>query len=190
MKTLSKEDLTRIGVINKSHGYKGVVHCITDLSSPTALKKAKYLFILINGLPVPFLVEDMQVYGNEFHAKLEDVNSDADAKKITGLDIYALKIKEKKKSRFLTWTDLAGFTAEDENYGELSEIVEVAEYPMQYIARCIVGEREVLFPLNEDVILDIDEENKRIYLNLPEGLLDIYLGDSGEEEKDADEEEE
>ena len=36
-------------------------------------------------------------------------------------------------------------------------------------------ETEILFPLNEDFIVEIDDEEKILTLDLPEGLLDIYL---------------
>jgi len=33
----------------------------------------------------------------------------------------------------------------------------------------------VLFPLNDDMIVEIDEEERTITVDLPEGLLDLYI---------------
>ncbi|WP_335321669.1 ribosome maturation factor RimM [Pedobacter terrae] len=75
----------------------------------------------------------------------------------------------------LFYTDFKGYLAIDETLGELGEILEVNEYPQQFVATVIYKETEVLFPLNEDFILEIDDEEKILTLDLPEGLLDVYL---------------
>jgi 16S rRNA processing protein RimM len=70
---------------------------------------------------------------------------------------------------------LEGYSVTVEGYGILGNIVEIMDYPGQLIARVIVDEKEVLFPLNEDFIMKLDVVAKSITLRLPEGLLDIYL---------------
>jgi 16S rRNA processing protein RimM len=35
--------------------------------------------------------------------------------------------------------------------------------------------KEILFPLNEDMIVEIDEDEKTLLVDLPEGLLELYL---------------
>jgi 16S rRNA processing protein RimM len=34
-----------------------------------------------------------------------------------------------------------------------------------------------MFPLNDDLIVEIDEENDILKVDLPEGLIDLYLGE-------------
>ena len=71
--------------------------------------------------------------------------------------------------------DLKGFTAVDENEGELGEITAIHEYPQQLIAAVTYKGCEVLFPLNEEIIKGIDVVKETVLIDLPEGLLDIYL---------------
>ena len=71
--------------------------------------------------------------------------------------------------------DLVGFTAIDENEGELGVITAVHEYPKQLIAALTYKNCEVLFPLNEEIIKGIDVVSEILTVDLPEGLLDIYL---------------
>ncbi|RYG05892.1 MAG: 16S rRNA processing protein RimM, partial [Chitinophagaceae bacterium] len=47
--------------------------------------------------------------------------------------------------------------------------------PQQFIATVLYKETEIMFPLNEDIIVEIDDEEETILVNLPEGLLDVYL---------------
>jgi 16S rRNA processing protein RimM len=63
----------------------------------------------------------------------------------------------------------------DEQRGELGEIVEIHEYPQQYVAVVPHQFREILFPLNDDFIKEIDVEKGILHVSLPEGLIDLYL---------------
>ena len=63
----------------------------------------------------------------------------------------------------------------DETFGELNIIEEVNEFPMQFIAKCTINNKEVLFPLNDEIVTEIDEDKKIIYLDLPIGLVEMYL---------------
>ncbi len=175
MKTLTKEDLTRIGFVNKTSGFNGKIKCIIDLARPKNLSGKKFLFLIIEGLPVPFAVEEMELNEDELIVKLEDVNSEEQAKKLLRTEVYSEKFTGKKKSEIGSWKDLIGYTATDENYGEIGIISEVLEYPMQMIAKCMVNDKEILFPLNDEIVLEIDGEEKNVFVELPEGLMDIYL---------------
>jgi 16S rRNA processing protein RimM len=73
------------------------------------------------------------------------------------------------------FSDLEGFTAHDEKLGELGVILSVQEFPQQFVATVNYQNKEILFPLNEDFIVEIDEEEQLLYLDLPDGLLDVYL---------------
>jgi len=174
MKRLRKEDLTRIGIIRKSSGYKGAVICQLDVESKKISKK-KFFFVLLEGFPVPFEVEEAEFGEYEMKVKFFDLDSEDQARKIVQKEIFAEKFSEKKKNKIESWTDLVNFLAEDETYGELGIITNVVEYPQQMIAHCMVKKKEVLFPLNEEIVVNIDYEKRIVVVDLPEGLLDLYL---------------
>ena len=39
-----------------------------------------------------------------------------------------------------------------------------------------MNNKEVLIPLNESTLKKIDRKKKEVHVNLPDGLLEIYLG--------------
>jgi 16S rRNA processing protein RimM len=39
-------------------------------------------------------------------------------------------------------------------------------------------EKEIILPLVEDFIEKIDENEKKLFFNAPEGLIDVYLDDN------------
>ncbi len=59
---------------------------------------------------------------------------------------------------------------------DLGEILEVIEQPQQILCRLEISEKEVLIPINEQTLEKIDHAGKKLLLNLPEGLLEVYLG--------------
>jgi 16S rRNA processing protein RimM len=72
----------------------------------------------------------------------------------------------------LKYGHLAGFLMVDALLGEIGIIDEVLEMPQQEMAFLKYKERDVLVPLNEQFIQSIDEVNRQVMVDLPDGLLD------------------
>ena len=175
MKILRKEDLTRIGYVNKTSGFKGNLNCFTDVSFPEKLLHKKFFFLILEGLPVPYAIESIEMKGDDLVVKFEDVDSEEQAKKLIRKEIYADKNLKEKKNDLLSWKDLVGYFAIDNYNGDIGIITEVLEYPQQMIAKCMVDGKEILFPLNESIVLEIEDDEKKVYVELPDGLIDLYL---------------
>jgi 16S rRNA processing protein RimM len=175
MKTLKKENLFRIGSIQKSSGFKGALIVRLDSEKSGYLKKEKFFFILLEGLPVPFEVEEIEINEDEMIVKFFDIDTEEQARKLSRKEIFTEKIPGKKKLKITGWKDLLGFMVRDVAVGELGNILEVLEYPMQMIARCSVNGKEVLFPLNDEIVLEVLDKEKIAIVELPDGLLDVYL---------------
>jgi 16S rRNA processing protein RimM len=73
----------------------------------------------------------------------------------------------------LQYQHCQGFMIVDESLGELGVVKAIEEFPQQEMAIIMYHENEVLIPLNEFIIVNIDENKKVIQVNLPEGLLEI-----------------
>jgi 16S rRNA processing protein RimM len=72
----------------------------------------------------------------------------------------------------LEYEHLAGYTLVDETLGAIGVIDEVLEMPQQEMAFLKYKNREVLVPLNEQLIRSIDEAKRQVIMDLPDGLLD------------------
>jgi 16S rRNA processing protein RimM len=68
---------------------------------------------------------------------------------------------------------LEGYTLFDDVEGEIAVIEEVASYPQQEIAYIYYKDRTILIPLNEDLILNVDKEAKKVTMSLPDGILGL-----------------
>lgn len=69
---------------------------------------------------------------------------------------------------------LLGYTIIDQQQ-QLGEILELIEQPQQLLCRIEINNQEALIPLHEDTLKKIDHKKRQVHVQLPEGLLDIYL---------------
>jgi 16S rRNA processing protein RimM len=173
---MTTEDCFRIGTILKTKGLKGELNIYVDFDGIENVD-FKIIFIETAGKLVPYFVESVKyLQKNAAYLYLEDVDTIEKAALLVKKDIYlSNKLKPKKNKAEFTLFDLVGFTAIDEDEGELGIITDVHEYPQQILAAVTYKNCEVLFPLNEEIIISIDVVKEEILVNLPEGLLDIYL---------------
>ncbi len=170
------EDCFRVGSILKTKGLKGEMQLYVDFDNLSDID-FNTIFIEIGGKLAPYFVESVKYQQkNMAYLYLEDVDTIEKASVLVKKDIYLPnKLKPKKKKSDFTLKDLKGFTAVDENEGELGEITAIHEYPQQLIAAVTYKNCEVLFPLNEEIIVSIDVVKEIVTVDLPDGLLDIYL---------------
>lgn len=173
---MTLEEAFYIGYITKTKGLKGEVQLYFEYDEPELLD-LDVVFADMNGKMVPFFVSSFKMQPNQTaNIYFDDVDHIDKAQPLLKKKIYLplTKLPERDDEDF-QYTDLKGFVVTDENKGELGKILEVNEYPQQFVATVSYQQKEILFPLNEDMIVEIDEDAETLLVNLPEGLLDIYL---------------
>ena len=173
---MKKEETFYIGYFTKTKGLKGELQLFFEFDRYEDLD-LDVVFVEINSKMVPFFVSSHKLYPNKtalfYFDDLDHIDkAQALVKKKAYLPLDKMPVRDEEDFEF---TDLKGFMVHDEEAGELGEILEVHEYPQQFVATINHKGKEILFPLNEDFILEIDDEENVLYVELPEGLLDIYL---------------
>ncbi len=171
------EDSFYIGYITKTKGLKGEVQAYFEFDDFEELEFDS-LFLEINGKLIPYFISSFKLQSNQTgYFFFDDIDSIEKAEKLVRKKIYLpnSKMPEISEEEF-RYTDLKGFIVKDEHFGDLGEIIEVHEYPQQFIAVVSYKFREVMFPLNEHIIKSIDEEESIVEVALPEGLMEIYTG--------------
>ena len=173
---MATEDYFQIGTVTKTRGLKGEMQVFISFDQPEKLKFAS-LYMELGGKLIPYSVRFFKLpQKNIAYLLLEDVDTIEKAALLVRKNVFLLtKHKPKKKKDEFGLKDLLHFIAVDENEGELGEIIEIHEYPQQFIATVSYKNQEVLFPLNESIIKGIDVVKGVVTVDLPEGLLDVYL---------------
>ncbi|MGY0039580.1 ribosome maturation factor RimM [Pedobacter sp. NJ-S-72] len=173
---MTHEEAFYIGYFTKTKGLKGEIQLYFEYDEP-GLLDLDVIFADINGKMVPFFVSVCKMQPNSTgNIYLDDIDHIDKAQPLLKKKVYLplSKMPDRDDEDF-HYTDLKGFIVSDETHGELGEIIEVNEYPQQFVATVSYKEKEILFPLNDDMIVEIDEDAGTLLVDLPEGLLDIYL---------------
>ena len=69
---------------------------------------------------------------------------------------------------------LVGYEINDKTTGKIGIIEEIVEMPFQFLAKVMKDKKEILIPLNNNFILNIDEKKKLVEVQLPDGFLEIF----------------
>ena len=156
---MKKEDCFYLGTVAKTHGLKGEVTLKVDADDPSAYLEMKHFFLEINKVLTPFFVEKIKMNGDKFFIAIQDVKTIEAAQHLVGKQAH----------------EIVGFTVVDTEKGELGPVAEVLEYPTQAILQVMKGKKEILIPILDQVIQNVDRDKKILTITAPEGLIDMYL---------------
>jgi 16S rRNA processing protein RimM len=166
----------KIGKLVAVHGLKGELVLKHELGKKTSLKDLGNIFIeeKKNSF-LPWFIESTRIKNEEeIYLKLDAVNTREAASKLTRKEVWLTDVDFKKYAAKSSPANLLGYTIID-GKNRLGEILEVIEQPHQMLCRIEVKGKEALIPLNESTIEKIDHRKNEVLVNLPEGLLEIYL---------------
>ena len=166
-----------IGRFVSTHGVKGELLLQHSLGKKSSLKGLKAIFLEQNKNElVPWFVESTKIRSEDATlVKLEGVDTREAATRFLQQTAWITDEDNTKFSARRSPRSLLGYLLVD-NGKELGDIKEVIEQPQQVLCRLDISGKEVLVPLHEASLRKIDHKNRRVNVELPEGLLDIYLG--------------
>lgn len=166
-------ELLQIARINKSYGTDGdlIVTISPDLPEETDLLEEP-VFIIFDGLPVPFFVLDYSPRGkNKLVISLYDVDDVKYAEELIGKDLYIRKQKERTNS-YQSDSDILGFTLIDQKSGVIGTIEDILDYSGNICLFVATAEGKILVPYHQDLVVTLDPSKKSILMRLPDGLID------------------
>lgn len=166
---------THIGYIGKAHGLEGRLKLVSEDAYLEDFTYLEVIFAEEKGGLVPYFIENINFKGVPPLIKFEDINTREQAAKLANKKIYARNsdLQEREEKSSLQYGNFVGYTLHDEQLGELGKIEDIQEFPQQEIAFFQYKNEEKLVPLNDSLIINVDEDKQLIIVNLPEGLLEI-----------------
>ena len=169
----------KIGKFVAVHGLKGELLLKHDLGKKTSLKGLQAIFIEEKkNFFLPWFIETTKIKSeNEIFLKLENINVREAALKLASKHVWVTESDFKKFASKTTPAGLLGYSIINNNE-KLGAILELIEQPHQLICRLEIKGKEVLIPLHEESLKKVNHRKKEVIVELPEGLLEIYLGNS------------
>lgn len=166
----------KAGKIVAVHGLKGELILKHELGKKTSLKDVKAIFIEDKKDSFfPWFIETAKARSaEEVLLKLETIDTREAAAKLSQKEIWLTEEDFKRLSAKSAPANLLGYTIIN-NQERLSEVLEVIEQPHQLLCRIELNKKEVLIPINEHFLKKVDHKKKEVVVELPDGLIDIYL---------------
>lgn len=168
--------MIRIGKIVASHGLQGSIIITHILGKANWLKKDDTIFVEMNkGSFIPFFVQQCKAANfQEYNIQLEDIATVEQAKKLIAKHIY---VNEEVLTQFAQKSPLLwiGCVIIDAHYGNLGAIADMLQTSAQWIAKLNYQGKEVLVPMVEQTIVNINLKKREIQTTLPVGIIEVYL---------------
>ena len=177
--------MLQVAQVLKSNGTDGELVMSFRAIAPEDINLQEPVFIIFDGLPVPFFIESFTKRGHsKALVRLTGIHCQDDVDEIAGKAVYIegsaapeLSLEEDGFAALVGWMLLTPENPDQGEGDELADLTEVGEITdFIYIPNnpCIEVETEngaVMIPLHEDLILSVDPEYQEIIMQIPEGLI-------------------
>jgi 16S rRNA processing protein RimM len=176
---MNKEDCFNLGHVAKSIGFKGQVSVFIDATNPYEYSKLESVFVEINNVLVPFFIDTISINDKGFaKVKFEGVNDEAYSKSLVKKQMYLpLNLLPKLDGKHFYFHEIVDYKVEDKTKGFIGTIQQVVEVNNNPLLEILFEGKEILIPLQDEFLIDLDRQNKTLKVDCPEGLIDLYLND-------------
>jgi len=174
---MRKKDCFYLGTIVGKFSFRGELLVKLDTDDPESILQEESVFVEIHENLIPFFIEKSNLQKNQLlRVKFEEINSEEEAEDLLKADIYLplSKLPELNDDQFY-YHEVIGYKVIDKNHGKIGTLKEVLTQTPQHLFVINHENKEILAPINDDFIEKLDKSQKIIYLNLPEGLIELYL---------------
>lgn len=169
-------EYVQVGKLVASFGLKGeliLTHALGQVPKPGAWK---VLFLEPKpGSYLPYFITHYQAKKpDELLLQLEGILTPEAARPLIRKTVWVTAETFRELAAPSAAISLLGFTLFDGKTA-LGEVEEVIEQPHQIICVIRIEGKEVLIPVHESSLKKIDIKARRVVVELPDGLLDVYL---------------
>lgn len=170
-------DFFYLGKVVKTHGIDGELSGFVDADDPLNYCSLHGVFIKTKHGLIPYVFEELSVEPNGYCLiRLNGIDTIEKAKRFVNKEMYLplSMLPELTGNRFY-FHEITGYTVSDKQHGSIGIITGVIEHTIQPLLQVDQNGTEILIPIHDDIILEVDKLKKIIYIAAPEGLIDIYL---------------
>ena len=165
---MKKPDLQYLGEFIKLFSFKGEIILYSD-NTISLIENLDTIFIDIDGAFVPFQIKKSKSHKkNIFRVLLEGISSESEAKDFLKKSVYINKLENQNNINNI----VDNFNIYNNNE-YLGIVVSTINKTGQTIVEVKMSKKTVLIPFVDEFIVEINYEEKKIQMILPEGLLDI-----------------
>ena len=174
---MKKEECFYLGKIVKKYSFKGELLAKLDTDQPQLYENIEALFLDINNRLIPYFVMTSRLHkSNLLRLKLEDVNTESDADELLRKEVYLpLDLLPKLDGKAFYDHEVTGFEIWEKSFGKVGVLKGVNDQSAQALFEIERNGHEILIPIHDEFIINIDRDKKIITVKTPPGLIDLYI---------------
>ncbi len=174
---MTKEECFFLGKVVSKFSFKGEVLIKLDTDEPEAYAELESVFVDYSGNLVPFFIDRSSFQKSSLlRVKFEDVDTEEDAEDLIGCELYLpLDMLPPLDPDQFYFHEVIGFEIVDLQFGSVGKLVHINDHTPQPLLVVDRDGKEILIPLNDEFLHQVDKPNKKIVVNTPEGLIDLFI---------------
>lgn len=172
------DEFSHIGRLSSTHGLEGKLHFVHHLKGKNIFKKIEFIFIEIRPKNyIPYKIHILSTSSDtDAIIQLDKIETVEAAKLLAGKMVYLPTPQYDNLQPKEVTLDFNGFTLFNQYDRKVGLIASIFESPGQLLAAVTLENgNEALVPLVEKFILSINAQKKELTLDLPEGLIEMYI---------------
>ncbi|MCX8143026.1 MAG: ribosome maturation factor RimM [Bacteroidia bacterium] len=163
------DKLQPIGKIGKTHGIKGFVSIHLNDNIDVDWDSLRSFFIMMDNVPVPYIVDDIEFLPQKIIVKFQGINSVNEAKQFTN----KLILLPENLILLDDTLNYVGYLVMDVNQnnhhiGYVKEVI--VNNNLEWLVIENQHQKEILLPFNENLIEQINHQEKQIFYKAIEGM--------------------
>ena len=177
---MKKEDCFELGHITKPRSFKGEVIIFLDTDSSEEYLEMESVYVEINQQLVPFFIDEIRQHKtNNIRVQFEGVDSAEAAKRLVNKKLFLpIELLPDLDTQDFYHHEVIGFSIHDKSYGDIGTIADIVESNTNPIFKIDhPSGDEILIPVADNFIEKVDKNSKTIFVNCPEGLIELYLNE-------------
>ena len=174
---MNKDDYYYLGKILKTHGNKGQVIVQLEVDEAENYIDLESVYLDLHGERIPFFIAGLELKHNrKALISFQDFDTIEDAESLAGLEMYLpiTGLPPLNDNQFY-YHEIIGYRVTDQTHGDIGIIEDVLDLPHQALFQIRFGEKEILIPVVDEIILKVDKRQKLLLIRAPDGLIEIYL---------------
>ena len=172
---MRKEDCFFLGTVVAKYSFKGEVLIKLDTDDPETYLSLQSFLLEDESHLIPCFTTKVQLHKSQLlRVSVEGVNSEKQADLMIGKSVYLpLDQLPKLDDDQFYFHEIIGFKVIDSVQGPIGIITGVNDTSSQVLLEVEHNDKQILIPLVDELIQQLDKQKKQIYLSIPEGLLDL-----------------
>lgn len=168
------EDMLRVGVFANTHGVRGEIKVFPTTDDATRFKKLKTLYLDKGAELMKLEVSSVRFFKNMVIMKFKGIDNINDIEKYKGKDLLIERkqaVPLQENEYFIC--DIIGskvVTEDGQEVGTLKEVLQTGANDV-YVVKTAEG-KEVLLPVIDECVLDVDTDEKIVTVRLMAGIMD------------------